>query len=386
MVSVIGITVGTTALIVVLSVFNGFENVVISLFNSVNADIEITAKTGKTFNPNSKEFEKIRKIEGVNYISEVVEDNALVKYKDKQFIARIKGVGDNYRQINDLGSSVREGKYVLQNGQKDYALIGQGIAYNLDIRLNDIFTSLSVYAPKRTESKYLEAENAFNEDEIFPSGIFSVQQDFDSKYIIVPLRFARKLFDYQDEVSSIEIAVSGSNDKEMVKEEIKKELGSRYYVKNKYEQQELLFKIMKSEKWAVFLILTFILIVATFNMIGTLTMMIIDKQKDIFTLKSLGADSSVIRRIFFYEGMLVSLAGTIAGLALGYLICYLQIKFELVKIGTGGTFVVNAYPVKIQLQDFIYVTLTVLGIGLLASWYPSKYTTKKLERMVNVNG
>ncbi|HBF89466.1 MAG TPA: hypothetical protein DDX39_12570 [Bacteroidales bacterium] len=376
-ISVIGVTVGTTALIVILSVFNGFDSLITSLFNSFNPDLQITVKEGKTFVPDEAIFNQIKTHKAVHFYSETIEDNALLKHKDKQYIATIKGVSDNYVNMSGIDSMIVDGEFLLRDQNRDYALIGQGVAYYLSIGLNYVFPTISIYVPKRKGSVSLSPENAFNRNSIMPSGIFSIQQDFDSKYVIVPLDFARKLYDYTNEVSAIELKINDYKNVSKVQKEISQILGDKYKVKNRYEQNELLFKIMESEKWAIFLILSFILIIASFNVIGSLTMLIIDKKNDIFILRSLGADYQLIRRIFLFEGWMISFLGAVVGLLLGLFICFLQEKVGLIKLQGSGSFVIENYPVEVHYLDLFYVFATVMLIGFLASWYPVRYITKK---------
>jgi lipoprotein-releasing system permease protein len=375
-ISVIGVSVGTMALIVILSVFNGFDNLVQSLFNSFDPDIKITKKEGKTFSAGVEKIKNLKSRNGILYMSEVLEENALLRYGDRQYIAIVKGVSDDFIKMSGIDSMIIDGEFVLKNDKNIFAVIGQGIAFNLSVGLNFI-TPINIYVPKRTQKVLLNPENAFKRKYIFPSGIFAIQQEFDSRYIIVPISFARELLDYTNQVSAIEIKLDPAYNQAEIQEEIRNYLGNEYEVKNRFEQQELLYKIMKSEKWAIFLILTFILIVASFNVIGSLTMLIIEKKKDIETFRSLGTNISVLRKIFLFEGWMISILGAILGLITGTLICWVQQSFRLIKIQGSGSFVIDTYPVNMESQDFIYVFLTVLLIGYLAAWYPVRYITRK---------
>ncbi|MQY78218.1 MAG: FtsX-like permease family protein [Bacteroidetes bacterium] len=375
-ISVVGVSIGTMALIVILSVFNGFNNLVQSLFNSFDPDIKITIKEGKTFSSGAERIQNLKKLKGVLYMSEIIEENALLKYDDRQYIVTVKGVSDEFINMSGIDSMIIDGEFILKENKNNYAVIGQGVALNLAVGLNFI-TPINIYVPKRTQKVSLNPEKAFSRKYIYPSGIFAIQQDFDSRYIIVPIDFARDLLDYSNEVSAIELKLDPVFNKNKIQEEIKKHLGTGYEVKNRFEQQELLYKIMKSEKWAIFLILTFILIIASFNVIGSLTMLIIEKKKDIDTLRSLGTNLSVLRKIFLFEGWMISILGAILGLMTGTIICWIQQHFGLIKIQGSDSFVIDTYPVNIELPDFIYVFLTVLFIGYLAAWYPVRYITRK---------
>ncbi|MCK4406646.1 MAG: ABC transporter permease [Bacteroidales bacterium] len=377
-ISVIGITIGTMALIVVLSVFNGFEKLVISLFNTFNPDLVITVKEGKTFNSNEFPSEKVKNIPGVVYFTEVVEENALLKHKAKQHIVTIKGVSEDFEKMSRLDTMIIDGEFILKNEGRSFTVIGAGVAYYLGANPKDFTNPISVYIPKRTKSTSLNFENAFNNQLILPSGVFSVQQDFDINYIIVPLEFARELLEYNDEVTSIELGLEQDADTDEIQSEIQNILGEHFLVKNQFQQQELLYKIMKSEKLAIFLILSFILLIATFNVIGSLSMLILDKKKDIAVLSSMGANKKLIKRIFLIEGLLISVIGAILGLTFGGILCWLQQRFGIISLGPGdGSFVVDAYPVQTQILDFVYVFITVFLIGLAATLVPVKQISKK---------
>ena len=375
-ISVVGVAIGTMALIVILSVFNGFDSLVHSLFNSFNPDLKITIKEGKRFSAELPSLTELKQVEGVLYIAEVVEENALLKYGNKQYIATIKGVSSDFIYMSGIDSMIVDGDFVLQQGNNEYAIVGQGIAMKLAIGLTFV-NPIIIYVPKRTASVSMNPERAFNRKYIFPSGIFAIQQDFDSKYLIVPIEFARKLLDFTSEVSSLELKLYPSSDPLAVQEDVKKIMGNDFFVKNRYEQEELLYRIMKTEKWAIFFILTFILIVASFNIIGSLTMLIIEKKKDISIIRSMGADLNHIRKIFLYEGWLISILGALIGLVIGVLICWLQQNFGLIRLQGSGSFVIDSYPVKMVLSDFLMVFLTVLAIGYFAAWYPVRYITRK---------
>ncbi len=367
------------ALIVVLSVFNGFENLIVSLFNTFNPDLVISVKEGKTFNADTISESEIRKITGVIYYTEVVEENVMLKYGDKQHIVRVKGVSDDFINMSRLDSMLIEGSFVLKKDSRNFAVLGAGVAYLIDANLNDLLNPINVYAISRTKNISFNPEGVFNTLKIFPSAVFSVQQDFDNKYVIVPLIFARKLLEYKNnELTAVEIGLADNADRAGIQEKIRKMLGEGFTVKNRFQQQELLYKIMKSEKWGIFLILSFILLIATFNVIGSLSMLIIDKKKDITVLWSLGADHKLIRKIFLLEGLLITVLGAVLGLFFGSIICWMQQEFGLIQLqGTDNSFVVTAYPVQMVFIDFIYIFLTVFVIGLMAAWYPVRRISRK---------
>ncbi|HKR07528.1 MAG TPA: FtsX-like permease family protein [Bacteroidia bacterium] len=376
-VSVIGIAVGTAGLVIVLSVFNGFGDLVISLYNSFDPDVKITVVEGKTFDPADAKMEEIKKIKGVKAITLVLEESALLKYRERQVIATVKGVDENYSETSDVENNIVEGEMLLQKKDKNFAVPGGGIAYTLGMNLDDVFSSLNIYVPKRGREVMLAPENAFTNLLIQPSGIFSIQQDFDSKYVIVPLRFARDLIGEEAKVTALEISLTGSADPELLKIEIAKVAGSQFLVRNRIEQHDFLNKILVSEKWAVYLILSLILLISAFSIIGSLTMLIIDKKQDIAILLSMGADLNVIRKIFLTEGLMISLIGGVAGLIFGWLICLAQQTFSFIRFNENESFVVDAYPVSMQPLDFINVFIIVFVIGAALSWFSSYRLIKK---------
>jgi len=375
-VSVAGVTVGTMALIIVLSVFNGLEKMVSSIFNTFDPDIKITAARGKSFVPDSALLVQLTSIDGINGYSLTLEENALLRYGERQYIATIKGVDTCYKSVTSVDSSMWEGEFILTspNG-RPYAIPGLGVSQYLGIRINFI-TPINIYVPGKSETATLDPENAFNRKFIFPSGIFEVEKEFDSKYVFLPLDFVRELTENEGAVSSIEIKTDLNADAVAVEREVRKVFGENFVVQNRYEQQEIFYKVMKSERLAIFLILTLILIIASFNIIGSLTMLIIEKERDIEILKSLGADNELIRKIFIFEGWLISIIGAIAGLILGFLVCWLQQHFGLIRL-QSESLIMDAYPVVIKLKDFIIVPATVLLIGYWAAWYPVRYLTRK---------
>ncbi len=370
-ISVVGVAIGTAALIIVLSVFNGFEDLILRLFDSFDPDLKIELKEGKRFDSNILDAEALRKIKGVEYVSAVIEESALAKYHDRQYIIRLKGVSEDFNRMTGLDTMMLEGSFKLQNADTDFAVVGSVVAYNLGINPSNIYNQVEIYAARRTASTF-NPEESFNRRYISPSGIFSVQQDFDTKYIIVPIRFASEIFEYEHQLSSYEIKLRDDADQQQVMQSISSIAGNRFIVKDRFMQHETLYKIMRSEKWAVFLILTFILIIAIFNVISSLTMLVIEKKKDITIYRSMGAEVSFLRRVFMTEGMMITICGAAGGLIIGFLVCLIQQQFGLIKLSGAGTFVIDAYPVKMSPKDFIYVTITVCCIGLLAAWYPAK--------------
>jgi lipoprotein-releasing system permease protein len=378
-ISVIGLMVGTGALIIVLSVFNGFEDLVLGLFNSFNPDLKVTVVEGKTFTLSEEQSRKIKQIPGIAFVVETVEENALARFGDKQCIVMMQGVEEDFIKMTPLDSFMLNGRYTLGSSNKPAAVIGAGVAYYLGIYPEDFSVPMSLYLPKRTRKTLTGTpDQSFNIQPVHVAGVFAIQQEFDLSYVIVPISLARDLLEYKDEISFLEIGLKPGADQAAVIQGIRAVTGSGFEVKDHYQQQALLYRVYKSEKWAVFFILTLILVIAAFNMIGSLSMLIVDKKKDIAVLWSLGAGKSQIRKIFFTEGIMISLAGGLLGLFLGGLICLLQQEFGLLRLGGGeGNYIVDAYPVKVQLLDFVYVMITVIMIGAATTWYPVRQISRK---------
>jgi lipoprotein-releasing system permease protein len=386
-ISVIGVMVGTGALIIVLSVFNGFEGLVLGLFNSFNPDLKIEAIQGKSFTLTDEQNQKLKQVPGVAFVVGTVEENALARFGDKQCIIMMKGVDDDFTKMTPLDSFMLNGRYTLGSANKPACVIGAGVAYYLGIYPEQFAVPMSLYLPKRTKQTLsgTTPDQNFNVQQVHVAGVFTIQQQFDISYAIVPISLARELLEYTNEVTSLEIGVNGPAALAPVKQRIEEILGPEFRIKDRYQQQATLYSVMKSEKWAVFFILALILVIAAFNMIGSLSMLIVDKKKDIAVLWSLGAGKSQIRKIFFTEGMMISLAGGLLGLFLGGLLALLQQEFGLIRLGGGvGTYIVDAYPVKVQLLDFIFVMITVILIGAATTWYPVRQISRKyLKQRMN---
>lgn len=368
----------TAAMVIVLSVFNGFEGLVISLYNVFEAPIVVTPAEGKTLELSTIPIDKILETEGVIGYVEVLEESCLIRYRDKQYFAQIKGVSDNFLELSDMDSMVIDGDAFMHVNGAPAALLGSGVAYHLSANVNDPINPLQIYVPKRGSSS-IDPSKAFNIKQIYATGVFSVQADFDLKYVITPIKFARELLDHEGRVSSLELALAPKANMESVREEIQDKLGADYVVKDRFQQNEILYKIMKSEKWAVFMILSFILMISIFNVIGSLTMLIIEKKKDINILRSMGASEQLIQRIFVLEGIFISMIGAVSGLILGLLVCWAQIQFEVIKLNSGGNYIVQSYPVEVQPMDVLSVFLVVATIGLLAAWLPVRKIIRPAE-------
>ncbi|TFH26040.1 MAG: FtsX-like permease family protein [Bacteroidia bacterium] len=376
-ISILGITTGTMALVIVLSVFNGFDSVVKSLFNTFDPEIKISATEGKTFTPDPAKARSILALPGVAAMSEVLEENVLLLYGEKQHIATIKGVDDAYQDVTGLDSMVYDGSMKLRDRNRAYAVVGQGVAYKLSIGLSFI-DPLWVYTiDRKAKINMSNPEESIRRDFLYPAGIFGVETDIDSRYVFTDIAFVRELLSYNNEVSFLEVRLDPNFPPDQVQKEIATLLGEEFQVKNREQQNELFYKVMRSEKWAIFLILTFILIIASFNIIGSLSMLIIEKKKDILTLRNMGAGNSLIKKIFLVEGWMISAIGSITGLLLGTTISWIQQRFGVIKLSGSGSFIIDAYPVHIEVIDIILIWITVLLIGFLAARYPVRQISKK---------
>ena len=374
-ISVGGIIVGTMALVIILSVFNGFSKLIGTFYSNFDPDLKITSVRGKMFNPADFEFDKIKSMPEVANYAEVIEEVALLKYRNQVYPAVVKGVPDNYAKYTKIDTLIIDGSFLLKDKGINYAVVGQGIAYSLGIQ--PAFTDhIMIYVPRKGKRASINPAQAINQNYVFPAGVFSVLEEIDSKYIIVSKEFAEDLFDSGNDVSSVELEIAKNASIKKVQKEIQKMLGDGFNVKNQYQQHDLVYKTMESEKWAAYLILVFILIIASFNLLGSLSMLIIDKSDDIFILRSMGANSETIRNIFLLEGWMISIIGAFIGTLLGIFICWIQIHFKIITL-PGNSFVISAYPVKIIFTDILLVLSVVLLIGFLAAWYPVKFISQK---------
>lgn len=372
-ISVVGMAIGTMGLIIGLSGFNGFDSLIKSLFSSFDPDLKIALVEGKSFDANNKAFKEIRQMKDVLFFTEVIEDNALLRYENRQVLATIKGVSDDYSQMTGLDTMLVEGEFKLKEGNEQYAVIGQGVAFYLSVGLK-LINPINIYVPHKGRSSGLAIEGSFNQRHIYPSGIFSVQQEIDSKYIIVPIAFAREIFETPEKINSVELKLKEGASVKTVQKAISELVGNRFVVKNRYQQHDYLYKTMQGEKYAVYLILILILIIASFNIVGSLTMLIIDKKEDISILQSMGADKPLIRNIFLFEGWSISILGAMIGTVAGIAICQAQIAFGFVKLqGGGGSFIIDAYPMNIIPLDILLIFCSVVLIGFLAAWFPVKH-------------
>lgn len=380
-ISVCGVALATLALVCTLSVFNGFHHLVEGLFTAFDPELKITVTEGKVFHPNTAVFQKIKKMPEVAVFSLALQDNALVQYQDKQVMAVVKGVDDAFADLTPIDSVLLgRGELVLHDDIGHYAIPGLQLLGRLGSGLR-FLDPLNVYAPVRGKKVNMAnpTEN-FKRGYLFASGLaFAVNQaKYDDSYIITSLDFARELFQYKDEVSSVSLRLKEGTDVEAFQQRIEQLLGTKFQVANRYQQQEDTYKIMKIEKFISYLFLTFILLIACFNVIGSLSMLIIDKKADVNTLRNLGASDKQIVKIFLFEGRMISLIGAVTGVVLGVVLCLLQQQFGFISLGNAGSFIVSAYPVHVELTDIVLVFVTVLAVGFLSVWYPVRYLSKRL--------
>ena len=368
-VSMMGVIIGTSALVLLLSVFNGFEDLLLSMYNSFDPHIKITSNEGKTFNSENI-ISELKKNEEILYFTDVLEEKVSMKNGDHEFIASIKGVGEDFNKMTNLDSIIVEGENFNNYGNKNVAVLGQGVAYHLSMGVGNMFNRLKIFVPNRESKTLLNPTSAFSSTSVLPIGVFSLGAEYDSKYIITPIDFLQDLLQ-KNEVSAIEINLKDESKMLEIQKYLQNNLGENYKVSNRLQQHAVLHKILNSEKLGVFIILTFMLIIATFNIIGSLSMLMIEKKKDIKTFWNLGATQKSIQEIFFTEGMLTIIIGSFLGILLGLVLATIQMKYGIIGMGEGN-FIIHSYPVAIHYADLIWVECTVLFIGLFESWYPAK--------------
>jgi lipoprotein-releasing system permease protein/zinc transport system substrate-binding protein len=378
LIAVCGVALGTIATVCTLSVYNGFQGLVSDMFSAFDPELKITPVKGKVFDPTTGKFPEIYALPEIECISESLEDNAFIRYKDRQVPAILKGVSENFDKQTPIRDVLVDGEFKLRDEINNYALLGITVAFNLGVYSGFVYP-MDIYTIKRKSQVNLANPAAsINRDYAYIGGIFRINQPvYDDNYLIVPLDLARQMFDYENEVSALEIKLKPGAAIDRVQKNIRELAGEEYFVKNRYEQQDAAFKMIRIEKWVTFLMLCFILLVVAFNIIGSLSILMVDKQADIITLRNLGADKRLISRIFLLEGWLISVVGAIAGIVLGVLICLGQYYFGWLQLGEQGIFAVNAYPVVVEPGDLALILLTVLAIGFLSVLYPVRYLSRK---------
>ncbi len=389
-ISTAGVCVVSAALVCVLSVMNGFGDIVEKMFSAFDAELRIIPSNGKTFLVNTPEFEQVKNLPYVAVFSHTIEEMALIDYSQKQLPAQLKGVDDNFEQLTDIDSIITDGYFsvcdyyddgVHRTRSFERCVLGRGLAAQLGINAHFV-SGLKIYAPRRYEKvNLMRPDLSLNKSGAFIAGVFAVNQTkYDDNLMLVSLPLARSLFEYSDnEVSAIELRLQEGTSIRAAKREISHILGSDYQVLDRYEQQEDFYHIFKVERMLTILLLVFILIIACFNVIGSLSMLMIDKKEDAQVLHNLGANAQQIQRIFLYEGWLISLLGAVFGIVLGLILCLLQEHYGLLKLGDGTTYVISAYPVQVQAPDILLVFAIVVLLGFVAAWYPSRQINKNIQ-------
>ena len=380
-ISVCGVALATLAMVCTLSVFNGFQDMVATFFTAFDPQIKITSVKGKVFDGSEPVFAEIRTMPEVAVYSESVEDNAMVQYKGRQAMAVIKGVEDNFDKLTPIDSILfGRGELILHDEVVDYAIPGLQLLSTLGTGIR-FLDPLEIYAPKRgSRINMSNPMSSFVSDQLFSSGLtFTVNQEkYDASYIITSIGFARRLFQYTNEVSAVNLRLTPDADENTVIKKLKEKLGDDFRVQNRYEQQADTFRIMEIEKLISYIFLTFILMIACFNVIGSLSMLIIDKKNDVQTLRNLGASDSQIVRIFLFEGRMISFIGAVSGVIIGLALCLIQQEYGIISLGTAGSFIVDAYPVSVHAWDIVLVFATVLIVGFISVWYPVRYLSRRL--------
>ena len=373
-ISAAAIGVVTAAMVCVLSIMNGFGVIVEQMFSQFDPDIRIEAVSGKSFDDSGKSFESLRQLDGIALVSQRIEETALLQFEGKQMPVRLYGVDSTFTNLTHIEEIITGGHYEVYDGAFDRAVLGQGLAWHIGIGPQFI-NPLYLYVPKRTEKvNMLRPDQAFNEEVCYIAGTFAVQQaKYDDEVMLVDIDLTRRLLEYtENEVSSLLIKVKPSANFNQVEKEVQRLLGDEYKVLNRYEQQEDFFRILRVEKLLTTLLLVFILLIASFNIIGSLSMLIIDKQSDIQTLSHLGANTGMIRKIFLFEGWFISALGAMIGLVIGLAVCLIQEHAGILKLGSGTEYIISAYPVAVQAVDIFLVASVVLCLGFMAAWIPAK--------------
>jgi lipoprotein-releasing system permease protein len=371
-VSVMAIAVGAGALIIILSVFNGFEGLVKSLYSSFYPSVKISAVSGKTITLTNVQLKKIAGVKGVAYMAEVVEEKAVLRYGEgDQTIAILKGVDSNYNKVAAVDKSMARGRFDTGDEMAYKAVLGIDLELALGVDVERDMMPVTVYLPRRNVGNVTLPEDALGTGVLYPAGSFAIQQEFNSKYVITNIAFMRGLLGMKtDEMSALEVKGNAGLDDNVLKHKLEEVLGNGYNIQTRYEQNQALYAIMQTEKWAVYVIMTFVLMIAAFNMIGALYMLVMEKQKDITILKAMGARPALITRIFLAEGLIIAGIGTLIGFAISITFCVLQQRFGLIKL-EEASFLVNAYPVSMYFSDFVLISITIIVIGIAASWYPA---------------
>lgn len=380
-ISVVGVLVSSASLIIILSFYNGLEKLVLSMYGAFAPELRIEPATGKRFVADSTLTGPLKSRTGIRTYREVLQERVLLRYGDAQYIATIKGITVEGAMSQSMDTLLQSGHFTLRYGDEDYAVMGARVQGMLGVALSDESRRIEVFSPRKgSTSGNLNPADDFTMRTIRPGGVLQYQPEFDD-VLIVPLAFAREVVGEFSRISAIEINLEPGSNIPAVQRELSMALGDNFVVKNREQQNPTLYKIVRTEKWAVFIIIAFTGIIALFNIVGSLTMLVIDKKKDISVLMGLGANDGLIRRIFFYEGLLISLIGCITGLVLGFLFCVSQQAFGWIRFGEGENLVTDVYPVDIRYSDFLLVFLTVFAISALISMVSSRLSVKQTVRL-----
>ena len=375
LISIVGVFVSSCAMVIVLSGFNGLENLVEKIYNQHEADLTISPVKGKTFYDSDSIIQKLTTIEQIGFTSKIIEEVTMIKHGEKWTTAIMKGAERSYSKITNLDSSIIDGNGDFYSTFVSGSIIGVGIQNQLQVSCDDRFdNTITVYGLLRNKKLSTQNKNVFNPKRISVRGVFNITPEFDNNYFIVSLDFARDLLDYTNELSAIEIGLKKEANLGLVKKQIERLVGVDFQVKTKFEKNELLFKTNAAEKWMVFMILLFIFILSTFNIIASLTMLMFDKKRDISTLIALGATKKLIQSIFFKEGLYINLIGGMSGIILGAFICMAQYNFKLIQLENS---IIDYWPVEVEGTDLFYVLLVLLGIGIIASYLPTTFILRK---------
>ena len=374
-ISVLGVAVGSLALIVVLSVFNGFETLIKSMYQEVNPDFEVTSAVSKSFTLSDGDFEELKSLAPWDAVEQVYQEKVLLRVANKEQIALLKGVhlwpANSSKSIK---SHIIKGSSYTDLDTDNWAVIGQSLAYTLSASVNEV---LKIFVPNQNANATINNSQAFKEKQFMLAGIYAVQAEYDAAYILADLGVVQDFLDKPLALTSLAFSIAGSHDLSEVKQLLQMHFGSDFEVKNRFEQQEFLYKVLQTEKWAIFFILAFILLIATFTIVASVVIIVLEKRKDISSLWALGAPVKTIQKIFFYEGLLITIFGGGLGLALGVSVCLLQQHFGFIQLGSQGSFIVNSYPVEVHYKDVILIVCTVLSLGILITFIPVRLLKQK---------
>ena len=377
-ISVLGVAVGTLALVLVLSVFNGFESLIKSMYQEVNSDFEVHSITAKNFVFSADQFESVKSLSTWSSIEQVYEEKVLLQVDEKQHIALLKGVSVWPKEASlSLEKHIFKGQSFREYPDGYWAIIGQSLAYTLSVSAESVQEVLKVFVPNQNASASSFSEQAFKEEQFLVSGIFSVQSEYDASYVLTNLETVQTFLEKPKQLTSVAFYVNESVDLEKVQKQLASFFGSDYEVRNRFQQQEFLYKVLQTEKWAIFFILSFILLIATFTIVASVVMIVLEKRKDIFSLWAMGTPVKTIQKIFFYEGLLITVFGGVLGLFFGVSLSLLQQHYGFIQLGEQGSFIVNAYPVEVHFQDVLLILATVVSIGMLITIIPVRLLKRK---------